>query len=88
VVCPTFKIRYSSVLHPKYSSQNINSINKVQFNNMPCANGPKQQPWKASWPPAKVDSGTMHGFAKGQVVVMDGNAGNIHPTPTKDDSAE
>jgi len=55
---------------------------------MPCANGPKQQPWKASWPPAKVDSGTMHGFAKGQVVVMDGNAGNIHPTPTKDDSAE
>lgn len=43
------------------------------------ASAPKRQPWKAIWPaPREPASQTnLFGFAKGEEMVFDGNAGNF-----------
>lgn len=49
----------------------------------------KMQPWKAYWLAMGKDTtptpnGTRHGFSKGQIVIMDGNAnGNSLDTVTQ-----
>lgn len=45
---------------------------------MPSPKVEKSQPWKAHWPmktsqPVAEEVHTDHGFAKGEIVVMDGN---------------
>jgi len=44
----------------------------------------KTQPWKAYWPPrTPIKAGEKHGFAKGEILRLEGSAGP-HPGPTED----
>lgn len=33
----------------------------------------KAQPWKAHWPPKKIDSSAPYGFRKGETIINSGN---------------
>lgn len=53
----------------KTASATIDSTN----NKDPAPQAAKAQPWKAHWPPKKVDTSAPYGFAKGEQIVNSGN---------------
>jgi hypothetical protein len=67
------------VLHSSWlSSTSLTELLQIHHkSNMTVNLTEKIQPWRAHWPPTSdkpLSHGTKHGFAKGDTVIMDGNA--------------